>query len=127
MTDSADLARRFVDAIVARDAEALTATLSPTVDFKGMTPGRFWEASTPEGVVDAVLGHWFEEHDHISAVEEVTEGEVVDTRRISYRFALELAEGPYVAEQQMYYRTGPAGIAHLRIMCSGFRPRPATD
>ena len=47
MTDSPGLARRFVDAIVGRDADALTATLSPTVDLKGLTPGRLWEASAP--------------------------------------------------------------------------------
>ena len=31
-------------------------------------------------------------------------------------------DGSYVAEQQAYYR-GDETIEHLRIMCSGFRPR----
>ena len=47
---------RFVAAIAARDVDGLRAVLAPDVDFKGLTPGRFWEAADPEGVVDAVLG-----------------------------------------------------------------------
>jgi hypothetical protein len=74
-------------------------------------------------VREIVLGHWFEEHDRITAVGEVTEGEVADTARISYRFDMECPDGPRVAEQQAYYRTGSEGISYLRIMCSGFRPR----
>jgi len=116
------VARRFVDALVAPDEGALLGTLAPDVDFKGLTPGRVWEADSPQGVRDVVLGHWFEEQDRVSAVREVTEGEVADTARIGYRLDLELPAGPYAVEQQAYYRTGPEGISYLRIMCSGFRP-----
>lgn len=118
-----DEARQFVDAIVRHDAAALARTMSPTVDFKGLTPGRLWEASSPDGVVDAVLGHWFEEKDRIVELLDLVEDEVADTHRIAYRFALQNPDGAYVAEQQAYYRTGPTGIEHLRIMCSGYRPR----
>lgn len=117
-------ARSFVDAIVARDEDTLRGSLAPDVDFKALTPGRFWEADSPEGVLEIVLGHWFEEHDRVSAVRDVTEGEVADTARIGYRLDLECPDGPHVAEQQAYYRTGPDGISYLRILCSGFRPRP---
>ena len=120
---STSTARRFVDAIVTRDHDALRACLSPDVDFKGLTPGRLWEADSPDGVHDIVLGTWFEEHDRIVGVAELSEGEVADTRRIAYRLDLETPGGPHVAEQQAYYREGPDGISHLRIMCSGFRPR----
>ena len=116
-------ARSFVDAIVARDEDALRGTLAPGVDFKGLTPGRLWEADDPDGVLDVVFGHWFEEHDKVTGVADLTEGEVGDTSRIGYQLDLELPDGPYVVEQQAYYRTGPAGIDYLRIVCSGFRPR----
>lgn len=118
-----DHARRFVAAIASKDAEALRATLAPDVDFKGLTPGRLWEGRSPDEVHDVVLGTWFSEDDRVTAVVEVTEDQVADTRRIGYRFDLELPDGPYVVEQQAYYRTGPEGIEHLRIVCSGFRPR----
>lgn len=116
-------ARSFVDAIAARDEDALRGSLAPHVDFKGLTPRRLWEADSPDGVRDVVLGHWFEEHDRVTAVRDVTEGEVADTARIGYRFDLELPDGPYVVEQQAYFRSGPQGIDYLRIMCSGFRRR----
>ena len=115
-------ARRFVEAIAARDPDALRASLAPDVDFKGLTPRRLWEADSPEGVHDIVLGSWFEEQDRVVAVRDVTEGEVADTRRIGYRLDLELPDGRYAVEQQAYYREGPDGISHLRIVCSGFRP-----
>ena len=116
-------ARAFVGAIAARDADALVGSLAPDVDFKGLTPRRLWEADSPDGVRDIVLGHWFEEQDKVTGVQDVTEGEVADIARIGYRLDLELPDGPYVAEQQAYYRSGPEGISYLRIMCSGFRPR----
>lgn len=114
--------RRFVDAIAAHDADALAAVLAPDVDFKGLTPRRLWEAGSPPGVVDAVLGHWFEEQDRVTAVTTV-EDAVADTARIGYGFDLELPDGPYVVEQQAYYRVDGDRISYLRIVCSGFRPR----
>lgn len=115
--------RDFVEAIAARDAAALAACLAPNVDFKGLTPGRFWEGGTPAEVVDVVLGHWFEEQDRIVSVAHVEEDDVVDTHRIGYRFDLDLPDGPHTVEQQAYFRQGPEGITHLRIVCSGFRSR----
>jgi hypothetical protein len=113
-----------VDAIVARDEDSLRGSLAPDIDFKALTPRKFWEADSPEGVRDVVLGTWFEEHDKVTGVREVTEGEVGDTSRIGYQFELECPDGPYVLEQQAYYRSGPEGIDYLRIVCSGYRPRP---
>lgn len=115
--------RRFVEAIAARSPQALTGTLSPDVDFKALTPRRFWEASAPDAVVEVVFGSWFEDQDRITGLTAVVEDEVADTSRIGYRFDLELPDGPYVVEQQAYYRSGDAGIDYLRIVCSGFRPR----
>ena len=115
--------RQFADAIASRDSAALTEVLAPGVDFKGLTPGRLWEASSPAGVLDVVLGHWFEEQDRVSALADVSEGQVGDTSRIGYRLDLECPDGPFVAEQQAYWRAGPGGITYLRIVCSGFRPR----
>lgn len=115
--------RRFVDAIAARDHDTMTAVLAADVDFKGLTPRRLWEAASPGGVVDAVLGHWFEDQDRITAVTGVEEDSVADTARIGYGFELELPDGPYVVEQQAYYRTDGDRISYLRVVCSGFRPR----
>lgn len=62
-----DLGRRFAEAIAAKDAEEITSLLAPDVDFKALTPRKFWEASTPAEVVDVLFDNWFEEQDHIDA------------------------------------------------------------
>ena len=105
-----------MDAIASRDDRVLRGSLAPDVDFKGLTPRKLWEGDSPDEVCDVVLGHWFEEQDRVTAVHDVTEGEVGDTARIGYRLDLELPDGPYVVEQQAYYRTGPEGISYLRIV-----------
>ena len=66
--------KRFVAAVAAHDADALREVLAPDVDFRGLTPGRAREAHDPDGVVEAVLGSWFGDSDHIDAVEHVEEG-----------------------------------------------------
>jgi hypothetical protein len=115
---------RFVTAIATRDAEGLSALLAPKVDFRGLTPKRFWEASTPEQVVDVVLGNWFEETDHIESVRRLEVGEDVgDVQRVGYRFDITNGDGPSVVEQQAYYWAEAEKIHYLRIVCSGFRPR----
>jgi hypothetical protein len=120
-TDS--LGVRLVRAIAAKDEAALRALLADDVDFKGLTPGRFWEGSGPDDVVAAVFGTWFEPTDEIERVVTVSEGDdVADTSHVSYRFDLLNNAGAFVAEQQAYYRGGDT-IEHLRVMCSGFRPR----
>ena len=74
-------------------------------------------------MVEVVFGTWFEESDRIERVVDVSVGDdVADTSHVSYRFDLANDSGSYVAEQQAYYRGGDT-IEHLRIMCSGFRPR----
>lgn len=117
------LGARLAGAIAAKDRDALRTLLADDVDFKGLTPGRVWEGTGPDVVLEVVLGSWFEDSDTIDRVVDVSErDDVVDTSHVSYRFELTNPGGAYVAEQQAYYRGGDT-IEHLRIMCSGFRPR----
>jgi hypothetical protein len=122
-TRTETLGVRLARAIAAKDEVALRAVLADDVDFRGLTPGRTWEGSGPDAVVETVLGSWFEPDDEIERVVDVSErDDVADTSHVSYRFDLVTPTGPYVAEQQAYYR-GTDAIEHLRVMCSGFRPR----
>ena len=117
------LGTRLAHAIAAKDEAALRGLLADDVDFKGLTPGRVWEGTGPDDVVEAVFGSWFGPSDTIERVVDVAERDpVADTAHVSYRFDLSNAKGTYVAEQQAYYRGGDS-IEHLRVMCSGFRPR----
>ena len=116
------LGTRFARAVAAKDEAALRAVLADDVDFRGLTPGRTWEGTGPDDVVEAVFGSWFEESDRIERADVADGADVADTAHVTYRFDLVNDDGEFVAEQQAYYRGGET-IEHLRIMCSGFRPR----
>ena len=121
MTDS--LGARFAHAVAAKDEDALRAVLADDVDFRGLTPGRTWEGTGPDDVVEVLFGAWFEPEDEVERVIDITErDDVADTSHVSYRLDLATPTGPRITEQQAYYR-GTDTIEHLRIMCSGFRPR----
>jgi hypothetical protein len=115
--------QRFAEAIASRDVEDLKATLSNAVDFKGLTPGRFWEAASPDEVVEVVLDTWFGPTDHITGHQVADGNDVADTHRVSYRFEITNDDGPHLIEQQLYYRTDANDrIDYARIVCSGYRP-----
>lgn len=117
------LGERFATAVAARDAEELRGLLAANVDFKGLTPRRFWEASTPDEVLEIVLGNWFGEQDRIDGVAAIEDGEDVgDVRRVGYRFEVTTPDGPHVVEQQAYYYEHENRLLYLRVVCSGFRP-----
>ena len=123
------LGERLDRAIAAKDAEALVALLSPDIDFRAMTPGSFWEATTTHAVVaDVILGQWFEDSDRIEAIESISAGDdVEDLHRVAYRFRVRNDDGRYTVEQQAYYDVKDDQIDYLRIICSGYRPiGPAT-
>ena len=117
------LGERFADAIIGHDAEALSALIADEVDFRGLTPKRSWEATDPPGVVDAVLGNWFEETDLIRSGMRAEAEPVSDTSHVSYRLEIDNEDGAHVVEQQAYYRAEDGRIVWMRVLCSGFRPR----
>jgi len=117
------LGRRFARAIADKDAEALTSLLSPDIDFRALTPRKFWEAARPDEVVDIVFGSWFEPSDHIDDLVDSTDGaDVQDTHEVGYRFVITNDEGAHTVEQQAYYRAEGDQISYMRLVCSGYRP-----
>src|SRR5262249_32352227 len=101
---SAPAGERFARAIAAKDAPAPLEVLAPEVDFRAMTPGRFWEAASPKEIVDdVILGRWFEPSDHIDALEAVESETVADRERVVYRFHVTNADGSFLVEQSAYY------------------------
>ena len=118
-----DLGESFARAIAAKNATALLGLLSPEVDFRAMTPGRFWEASSAEEVVnDVIFGKWFEDTDRIDAVDAIECDTVAGRRRVGYRFRVTNADGAFLVEQQAYFDAERDHIDWLRIMCSGYLP-----
>jgi hypothetical protein len=111
----------FARALAAKDYDKIEALLDPHIDFRGMTPGRFWEARDPRSVVRDVLMKWFEEQDEIEELKQTDTGSVVDRERVSWRFGVKCPDGRYETEQQAYYETDGNRITFMRVLCSGFR------
>ncbi len=118
-----DVGTTFVSALAAKDTEALLALFAHEVDFRALTPTRFWRARTPDEVVNGTLYRWFDADDVIEGVLHVEPGRVADRRRVDYRFRVRNPEGLFEVEQRAYYDTDPAGrVTQLHVMCAGFRP-----
>ena len=117
-----DLGKAFAEALAAKDAEAVCAVTTPDLDFRAMTPRRFWEASTQEELVEVLFGNWLEPKDEVLALVSTTSGEVSWRRHVSYRLRLRNETGESLMEQQMYYQARDGRIHWARIMCSGFIP-----
>jgi ketosteroid isomerase-like protein len=116
------IGEQFARAFAAKDGGALRDLLAPDVDFRALTPNKFWEANTAAEVIDdVILGHWLEPTDHVDALESVDHDVVVDRERVGYRLRGTNNDGPFVLEQQAYFTVADGRIAWLRIMCSGFR------
>ena len=113
----------FARALAAKDFGAILDLLHPEVDFRGMTPGRSWEASGPDAVVE-VLRRWFEDSDEIRSLDHLETDGFADRERVGYRFSGTNQDGPFVVEQQAYLGVDDGRIGWMRVLCSGFRPAP---
>jgi hypothetical protein len=117
------IGERFAHALADKDAAGLKALLAPEVDFRAMTPAKFWESNDVDVIVDeTILGTWFASERRITEVLAV-ETEVLGSRdRVGYRFTVNRPDGDFTIEQQVYYASEGGRITWLRIMCSGFLP-----
>lgn len=119
MTDS--LGAAFARAVAVKDLAGVRELLHPEVDFRGMTPGRVWEADGPDDVL-AALGTWFDDGDVIEGVESVESDAFADRERVGYRIRVRNDDGLHLVEQQVYLSERDGRIGWLRIMCAGYRP-----
>lgn len=114
---------RFARALADKNAVRLKALLRSDVDFRAMTPGKFWEATDVDVIVDeTMLGTWFSPERRIAEVLAVETDGVGSLDRVGYRFKVQRPDGEFVVEQQAYFETVGEKISWLRIMCSGFVP-----
>jgi hypothetical protein len=118
----AELTRTFLDGLVAKDADALASVLDPAIDFRGLTPSRDWRATSPDEVVEIVLGNWFEPQDHVLEVLDVQTEPIADRHHLRYRLRVENADGEFLVEQQAYYDAPAGRITRMSVVCTGFRP-----
>jgi hypothetical protein len=115
------VAERFVHAYTQHNRADLLDVLTPDVDFRGMTPGRFWEASTAEDLVDNVLLQWIDVQDVVQQVLSLDRDWMADREHVSFRLSVHTPDGHHLVEQQAYLMVDDGLISWLRMMCSGFR------
>ncbi len=116
------LGRRFAEALGRKDFATITDLLDPMIDFRGLTPGRAWEGSDQQAVVDGILRQWFEDSDQVEQVVSIDADSFADRARVAYRLRGRNADGPFIVEQQAYYTERDGRINWMRVLCSGFRP-----
>jgi hypothetical protein len=121
-TTTSALGRRFVEALAIKDAEALRAVLHPEVDFRGLTPNRFWEAHDRDAVLEILFGVWFGADDELEELVLVHSDAFADREQVRFRFRGTNRDGPMVVEQQAYLTERDGLIGWMRVVCSGQRP-----
>jgi hypothetical protein len=119
-TIGADFARAYAD----KDAGRIRELMHPEVDFRGLTPSRFWEAGDPDAVVEILLANWLEDSDRVEALEGIDGDTMADRERVGYRFSVTNPDGRFLVEQQAYLSSRDGRIDWMRVVCSGFRPAP---
>lgn len=121
MTQEGSHGRRLVEGIAAKDHAALHRLLDPQVDFRAMTPRRFWEGTGPEDVC-AALSQWFDDGDDVVEVLRVDVEDVADVQHVGYRLHVVSGGLLHVVDQQAYLAVRDDRVSWLRVMCAGFRP-----
>jgi hypothetical protein len=118
--DMTTLGERFAEALAAKDEAGVRAVTAPDLDFRAMTPRRFWEAHCHDDLVEVLFANWLEPSDEVVALVSTSTGEVSTRQHVTYRLHLRNADGDSLMEQQMYYDVVGGRISWARVMCSGF-------
>lgn len=118
------IASRFVDAISAKDRTGLADLFDHQVGFRGLTPHEAFEAQDPDGVIEILLGSWFEPPDHVKEILDVQTDPVAGRVRLRYRLRVESGGDSYLVDQQGYYDVVDGRIARMSLVCAGFQPWP---
>jgi hypothetical protein len=117
------IGERFARALAEKDAAQLKALLGSDVDFRAMTPGKFWEPIGVDAIVDeTMLGTWFTSERQITEILNIDTDRVGSLDRVGYRFKVRRPDGDFVIEQQAYLESDGDTISWARIMCTGFLP-----
>lgn len=115
--------QRLLDALQRRDMAALSACFDPDVRLQVLQPSGLRERDGAAAVVDTFAGWFADTSDALDVLHRRLEV-LGDRLSISYRITLASAAGADVVEQHLYATPGRAGLATVRLLCSGFLPQP---
>jgi hypothetical protein len=110
----------FAHALARRDFAQVAEVLCRDIEFRAVTPRRFWEAQTAEETL-RILSAWFDPTRVVEEVAALRSDVVSDRHSVTYRFAGEEPQGRFVIEQHAYYTAREDRIDWMRLVCSGFR------
>lgn len=118
--ETRDAAKRLVEAIAARDFEAIAGALAPDARFRYLIPpGPSQIAGAAAAAAKFV--QWFGDAG-VLTVQSLRVEPLADRISARYRFLLRGQEGWEVIEQQLYLDVDEDGrIAAIDLLCSGFR------
>jgi hypothetical protein len=116
------LGAAFADAVASKDYARMADLLHPEVDFRALTPNRFWQANDPDTVIEEILKAWIEPDEHVEELISVETDTVSDRERVGYRYRLRTPDGSFLVEQQAFLRERDGRIDWVRLVCSGSRP-----
>ena len=124
MTETAatGVGEAFAQALLSKKWGHLESLLNGEVDFRGLTPRKQWEASTPKDLIDTVFTQWFGPTVDIYEITEIATERISDRHRVVYRFRVRRDEDDFVCEQTAYFDEADGRIVTLRILCTGFLP-----
>ena len=115
------LGRRFVEALATKDPGAIRAVLHPEIDFRALTPNRFWEAHDRGAVLDVLLGNWFPADTALDKLLLLETDTIADREQVRFRLRGRNRDGPMIVEQQAYLTDRDGLIGWMRVVCSGQR------
>ena len=118
-----EIGARLLDALEARDYDALAACFAPDATLRAIVPPGLREADGPEAIVER-FRIWTEDvADFALDAREVTLfADLVRLRWVVYGIDPDGDAMPTVFEQTAYAETVDGRITQLRIACSGNRP-----
>jgi hypothetical protein len=125
--DATTLGVEFARALAEKDSARIRDVLHPEIDFRGLTPGRTWEANDRDAVIALLFDQWFEETDEIKTLEQLESDTFADRQRVGYRFSVSNPDGDFLVEQQAYISDRDGQIGWMRVVCSGYRPTASPE
>jgi hypothetical protein len=125
LTNTVELGRRFVDALVAHDWDSVAGCFAPDARFLAVIANETSPFREKLGGAAAAeqIARWFGDADVTELMDSAVEP-LVDRVKIMYRVHEHEPDGWYVVEQLAYVTPGDGGFARMNLACSGFRPVP---
>jgi hypothetical protein len=118
------VAGQFIDALAARDFDAIAGTFADDVVFRALLPHRIIELEGTDAV-RATFTRWFGNADRWELTEAVV-GEVGGRLHLRWRVRItdaQIGDGTFVVEQQVYADGDADGrLRDVALLCTGYRP-----